>query len=228
MSTISAGTTITTALVQTGDTTGTLSINTGASNTTAITVDASQNVGIGTASPTTKFQVSGTGFLIGDITNSGTSSGDSANLRVKNGSVEGYFAAYSSGGGVEVNAGSNHPLLLKTNNTERMRIDTSGNVSITQTPGKYSIDTSSGATTVANGGTVDFSSASGMLVVNNHTSGYATTWLCGGALTSAIGSVGGTVGTLAYVSGINGYRWTNNSGSSAVFGFFFVRTRTGA
>jgi len=38
MSTISAGTTLTTALVQVGDTTGTLNINTGGSNTTAMTI----------------------------------------------------------------------------------------------------------------------------------------------------------------------------------------------
>jgi hypothetical protein len=41
MSTISSGTTLTTALVQTGDTTGNLVIKTGSSNTTAMTISGS-------------------------------------------------------------------------------------------------------------------------------------------------------------------------------------------
>jgi hypothetical protein len=43
MSTISAGTTTTTALVQTGDTTGALVLQTGASSTTALTLSSAQN-----------------------------------------------------------------------------------------------------------------------------------------------------------------------------------------
>jgi hypothetical protein len=44
MSTISAGTTAGTALVSAGDTTGALVFKTGASATTAMTIDANQNV----------------------------------------------------------------------------------------------------------------------------------------------------------------------------------------
>ena len=44
MSSISAGTTSTTALVSTADTTGALVLKTGASATTAVTIDSSQNV----------------------------------------------------------------------------------------------------------------------------------------------------------------------------------------
>ena len=51
MSTISASTTSTTAYKVTADTTGTLVLQTGASPTTAVTIDTSQNVGIGTSSP---------------------------------------------------------------------------------------------------------------------------------------------------------------------------------
>jgi hypothetical protein len=50
MSTISAGTTLTTALVQTGDTTGTLIIKTNNGNTTAVTFNTAGAIGIG-ASP---------------------------------------------------------------------------------------------------------------------------------------------------------------------------------
>ena len=51
MSTISASTTSTTAYKVTADTTGALVLQTGATPTTAVTIDTSQNVGIGTSSP---------------------------------------------------------------------------------------------------------------------------------------------------------------------------------
>jgi hypothetical protein len=173
------------------------------------------NVGIGTSSPNSAgvdkaLTLNGSGNSILELNYGGTRGG--------------YL--FSNASNTVLSSVQNLPLIFNTGDVQRMIIDSSGNVSITQTPGKYSIDTSPGATTVANGGTVDFPNASGMLVVNNHISGNVTIWLCGSGVSAAIGSVGGTVGTLAYVSGISGYRWTNNSGASAVFGFFFVRTRT--
>ncbi len=57
MSSISAGTTSGTALVSTGDTTGTLDLKTGAGATTALSIDASQRVGIGTSSPAQRLDV---------------------------------------------------------------------------------------------------------------------------------------------------------------------------
>jgi hypothetical protein len=47
MSSIASGTTTTTALVQTADTTGNLLLQTGSTPTTAVTIDTSQNVGVG-------------------------------------------------------------------------------------------------------------------------------------------------------------------------------------
>ena len=61
MSSISAGTTTTTGYVVTSDTTGALVLKTGASGTTAVTIDTSQNVGIGTGSPARKLVVSNAG-----------------------------------------------------------------------------------------------------------------------------------------------------------------------
>lgn len=46
MSSIAAGTTLTTALVATGDTSGELLLKTGPSSNTALSIDASQNVNI--------------------------------------------------------------------------------------------------------------------------------------------------------------------------------------
>jgi len=47
MSSIASGTTTTTALVQTADTTGNLLLQTGSTPTTAVTIDTNQNVGVG-------------------------------------------------------------------------------------------------------------------------------------------------------------------------------------
>jgi hypothetical protein len=112
--------------------------------------------------------------------------------------------------------------------TERMRLDASGSLFINQSPGQYTIDTTNGATSIANGGTVNFVSVSGMLLVNSHTSGAVTLYVCGGGSTAVVGGVGTQVGTLTFSPGISGYTWTNNSGSSAVIGFMFFRTRPAA
>jgi Chaperone of endosialidase len=59
MSTISASTTTTTAYKVAADTTGTLVFQTGATPTTAVTIDGSQNVGIGTSTIISKLTVAG-------------------------------------------------------------------------------------------------------------------------------------------------------------------------
>jgi hypothetical protein len=132
-----------------------------------------------------------------------------------------------SGGGDNYYDATNN-IFRNASGTERARIDTSGSFSITQSPGQYTIDTAGGGATVANGGTVNFSTASGMLIVNDWGTGWVTMYLCGGGGTAIVTSVGGTVGSFAYNSGINGYTWTNNTGRSAPFGFQFFRTRANA
>jgi hypothetical protein len=67
-----------------------------------------------------------------------------------------------------------------------------------------------------------------MLLVNSHTTGAVTIYLCGAGLTSVVSALGTQVGTFAYDAGIAGYTWTNNYGSSAIFGFMFFRTRATA
>jgi len=62
MSSIAAGTTTTTGYVVTSDSTGALVLKTGASATTAMTIDTSQNVGIGTGSPTSKLTIGAGSF----------------------------------------------------------------------------------------------------------------------------------------------------------------------
>ena len=91
-------------LVSTGDDSGILNIQT--NETTAITVDASQNVGIGTASPASKLTVSG------DIQVLSTNY-----LNFTNPAQQTYLRAPAS-----------NTLAFGTNSTEAMRIDSSGNL----------------------------------------------------------------------------------------------------
>ena len=65
MSSISSGTTTTTGYVVSSDTTGALVLKTGSAATTAVTIDTSQNVGIGTGSPAYKLDVAGQFSRIG-------------------------------------------------------------------------------------------------------------------------------------------------------------------
>ena len=113
------------------DSSGVLALQSGA-NTTAITIDASQNVGIGTASPTaltsnkalTINSPTGFGSLLDLKTN------ETLNLRV---------FSNASNSGLSVKTAT--PLLFDTNDTERMRIDSSGNVMVatTSSAGKLNV-----------------------------------------------------------------------------------------
>lgn len=218
-------------IVATADNTGQLQLQT--TGTTAVTIDTSQNVGIGNTNPQAKLDV-GSGIInrgspgaacfswFGDIaTANWTSTLGGYNLTFLNDNSSGNLGT----GTVSANSTTFYP---KVQFTTGGGCNLAGRLSISQTPANYTIDVTGGATVVANGGTVDFSSCSGMLVVNSWSTGGVSIYLFGGGGTAIIGSVIGAVGTTAYNAGVNGYRWTNNSGSSATFGFFFIRTRTGA
>ena len=115
---IIAGTTSGTALNMSADTSGILEIQTGSGPTTAITVDASQNVGIGTASPAAKLDVSGSGTNASALIQATRSDLSITTAMGSDGGLSGGF----------VRTVTNNPLVLGTNNTERMRIDSSGNL----------------------------------------------------------------------------------------------------
>ena len=107
-SSISAGTTSSTALVCTADTTGALQLATN-NGTVAVTVDTSQNVGIGTTSPSQKLQVANGNIYI-STTN---------------------YLMWNSGGSYAIDSDASTRLSFYSGSgTERMRIDSSGNVGI--------------------------------------------------------------------------------------------------
>jgi hypothetical protein len=111
---IAAGTTSGTALNMTADTSGQLQLATGATPTTAVTIDTSQNVGIGTTSPGQKLHVNN------------SSLGSTIKITDSQSTVDGfYLQAYSKA--AYIWNYDNSFMALATNNTERMRIDSSGN-----------------------------------------------------------------------------------------------------
>jgi hypothetical protein len=121
MSSISAGTTVNTGLVYTSDTSGTLQIKTGASAVTAISIDASQNVGIG-ATPGEKLTV--------QTALTGTTAGSNTVARFQS-NGNGYDAHLALGDNVNASARIGYlsgDLYLWANGAERVRADTSGNL----------------------------------------------------------------------------------------------------
>jgi hypothetical protein len=112
-----------------------------------------------------------------------------------------------------------------------LKITSGGNLEYTLTPNAYyHIATDLGKISVASGGTLNFGSFSGLIMVNNHSNGYVGIFLCGAGTTSLVSYTGSTsgLGTLTYNGGINGYTWTSNLGGTAFYGFFVVRTRANA
>ena len=108
--------------------------------TAALTIDASQRVGIGTTSPTYKL----------DVFNSGTTTTD---FIVRNGTVS--LLSFVDSGAGYTGTTTSHPLLFTTAATERMRIDSSGNVGIGAT--SLNLSASTKALTINSSSAGDYS-----------------------------------------------------------------------
>jgi len=120
-SSISAGTTSSTALVATADTSGALQLATN-NGTVAVTVDTSQNVGVGTVSPSYKLDVTGqgratTGFAVSTDGSTFTPSGLNA--------IPNYGVGYITSTSTSTLSGFGG-LTFYTNQVAQARIDSSG------------------------------------------------------------------------------------------------------
>lgn len=128
-SVISASTTSATALNMSADTTGVLQLATGATPTTAVTIDTSQNVGIGTTSPANKLDIFNSNFG-GNNTSLILSSVNSASAKINYAGL-GYETSQGAAG---IEGGS---MLFLTYGSgalsERMRIDSSGKLVMAST-----------------------------------------------------------------------------------------------
>jgi hypothetical protein len=91
---------------------------------TAITIDSSENVGIGTTSPASL----GSNITTVEITGGSTIRQGGVYLSNSDKSVKSYI--YGSNTATNIGTETNIPLVLLTNNSERMRIDSSGRVLI--------------------------------------------------------------------------------------------------
>jgi hypothetical protein len=215
----------------TGDTSGVLELQS-ANGTTAVTIDASQNVGINTASPSQKLEVLGntvaTNYYVG-AGNSTFSTANGNNGMIVYGSLGSGFTnsvGFYSNALQRVFIDSNGSLGVGSTNPSAFgKLTVNGAIAQVAAAGSYTIDITANSITVANGGTVDFPDMSGMIIVNSVVQANIAIWLVSGGTTSAVSNVNGVSGTMGYVAGIAGYRWTNNTGASNTVAFFCVRTR---
>ena len=133
---LSTSPTITTPVISSLSSASATALTLQSAGTTAITVDTSQNVGIGTASPSQKLEVAGNVLLsnnqyygVKDTT------GAAVGFPIYTGSNDAIFGYLASG-----TTGISTYQFRSGNNVERMRIDSSGNVGIgTSSPSGFKL-----------------------------------------------------------------------------------------
>jgi hypothetical protein len=109
------------------DNSGSLQLQTNGT-TTAVTIDTSQNVGIGTTSPATPLNIVGKS-AVATVRYTGRSSDNATTVDFySNDNATRYGFQYVDNTTIQYYTSASIPLVFGTNNAERMRIDSSGNV----------------------------------------------------------------------------------------------------
>ena len=185
---------------------------------TAITINSSEQVGIGTTSPAFKLEVNaGSAGNIARFTD-----GVNANTVIK-----------TSGSVTTFGPDTSNSLAFQTNNSERMKIDTSGSIILTNTPPIKTFDLgTTGTVTLADNGFIEFTNSSGVwFITEQSNTGQSAVLAAGGGSVAVIGQVGSAFnasdgGTFRFFrqSG-GGYRFKNAQGSSCVFGICHISLR---
>lgn len=117
--------TITTPTIDTITSAASTALTLKSAGTTAVTIDTSQNVGIGTSSPAYKVDIQNAGNFSAQLK---ATAGNYAQWSIVGNAGTSNFGTDNVGGYAQTVGAI--PFLFYTNNTERMRIDSSGNVGI--------------------------------------------------------------------------------------------------
>jgi hypothetical protein len=133
-------------IVSTGDSSGELQLQ--AAGTTAVTIDTSQNVGIGTTTPTATLALAASNNYPFIHWN------NSSNTNI---AFLGWHGGSGGGDDFRLGTAGTKAVTFQTNTTERMRIDSSGNVGIGTASPQAKLDVSAGIINRAGSGTAAIS-----------------------------------------------------------------------
>jgi len=165
--------------IATGDNSGSLALQT--AGTTAVTIDTSQNVGIGITTPQQTLHVNNSSSPRIKLTNATTGTGST------DGSEISIFDADTS---LRIINRESANILFGTADTERMRISSSGNLLVGTTSGTAKLNVT---TTTASGAAVTFDGSVGNGILMQTTYASAT----GGTYISFANSAGAATGTIS-------------------------------
>lgn len=93
----------------------------------------------------------------------------------------------------------------------------------------YAMDTSARTVVVASGGGIyALQNFSGIVIINNHTTGHMRMFMCGGGNVTSVSDIGATIAGAFTAGPPSNYFFTNSGGSTGTFSIMTLRTRPAA